>query len=840
MRSLSLLLAFLPSAAPQSESTALALERTPFVANLGQWQHPAEFVARFGTSTVMVEPDGLRIGLDGHALRLSFVGACASAPAAEQRLAGTHSYRLGADPARWRDGVPLFGRVRYAELWPGIDLVCHARDGYLEYDLELQPGARLDLARFEVAGSAGLQLAEDGTLVIDTPSGPVHQPRPTTWAVDARGERRPLEARFELCGAAGFGFVAEGWDGREPLVVDPGLLYGTYYGSSVFTNIRSTVVDADGVITLAGNCQASDLPTTVGALDRTYGGNGDGFVARLDPSRTGGQQLVYATFLGGSGMDDAEDVVVTADGRIVVIGSTGSADFPTTPGAFDRTFAGNLQDSYVVILDPALPTGQQLVYSTFLGGSGDELMAEVMVDANDRLTLAGWSDSLDFPVTASAFDSQNDVNGGDAVVVRLDPSAVGAQQLVYGTYLGGSKDDACLAAALAADGSVYLTGYTESNDFVVSANAFDTTYNSPFMMDTFVTRLNPALSGAQQLVYSSYLGSSADDLGYALTLDGEVAIVAGVTMADDFPLAGFAFDTVFEEAEAFVTRVDTSLPPASQLTYSSFLGGEGYDFASTVAVDSAGVITLAGDTFSADFFLPPGAYESELDQGGGFLVRLDPSVAGLRQFVYGTLVGGDTGFQDLTDLALDASGHATVVGLTSAADFPLSAGAFDDSPARIRRHPRYYGLTAGGFVARFDMLPTGVTQFGDSSPGCAGALAIGVSSWPKLGNTRFSLTCTNAPPSSSGAVAIGLRRLTTPQLFQGARLWVDPNAPLVVRTGNSNARGFCDVPWPVPNLASLAGVKVHAQFFWNGPTTPPSCPPLGSSTSAALELRFQP
>lgn len=824
---------------PPRDAGALAQERTPFVENVGQWDHPARYVARFGTTVAMLEPEGLRLGLEGHAIRLEFVGACASTPLAEERLAGTHAYLLGSERGRWREDVPLHGRVRYSELWPGIDLLCHARDGYLEYDLELAPGARLDLARFEVAGAEGLQLEADGTLVIETTSGAVRQPRPATWVVTPAGERRPVEARYELFGALGFGFVVDGWDGSEPLVVDPGLLYGSYYGSSVFTNIRAVALDADGVITLAGSCLSSDLPTTVGALDTSYGGNTDGFVARLDPTRLGGQQLVYATFLGGSGFDDAEDVVVTADGRVVVTGATASSDFPTTPGAFDSTVGGSL-DGYVAVLDPSRPTGQQLLYSTLIGGSGEELIANVMVDANERLTLAGWSSSMDFPISLNAFDGQNDINGGDAVVVRLDPALVGTQQLVYGTYLGGTHDDACLAAALGADGSVYLTGYTESNDFVVTANAFDSTYNSPFMMDTFVTRLNPALSGLQQLVYSTYLGSSADDLAYALALDGEVAIVAGVTMAEDYPLAGPAFDQSFEDVEAFVTRLDASLPPDSQLTYSGFFGGEAFDFASAVAVDAAGIITLAGVTYSPDFYVPPGAYKQATGSGEGFLLRFDPNFVGPRQLVYATIVGGDTGFQDLTDLAVDADGFATVVGLTSASDFPVTPGAFDGTTGHVRHHPSYYGMPPSGFVARFDMLPTGVTQYGDSSPGCDGALTIGVSSLPKIGNTRFSLTCTNAPPASAGAVGIGLRRLSTPFLYQGARLWIDPNGPLVLRTGTSNSLGFCDVPWAVPNVASLAGLRVHAQFLWNGPTTPPSCPPLGVSASPALEIRFQP
>jgi hypothetical protein len=288
----------------------------------------------------------------------------------------------------------------------------------------------------------------------------------------------------------------------------------------------------------------------------------------IDPS------LAYSTYLGGSIGESGAGVAVDSTGAAYVTGFTDSTDFPTTAGAFDASANGG-DDAFVTKLDPA---GSGLAYSTYLGGSDNDLGYGIAVDSTGAAYVTGLTGSTDFPTTAGAFDMS--ANGGfDAFVTKLSPTG---SSLAYSTNLGGSDAERGFGIAVDSAGSAYVTGLTDSADFPTTAGALDTSYNGA--EDAFITKLNAAGSG---LAYSTYLGGSSTDDGFGIAVDSTGAVyVTGLTGSTDFPTTAGAFDTSYNGAEdAFISKLNAA---GSGLAYSTYLGGAGFDLGRGIAVDSAG------------------------------------------------------------------------------------------------------------------------------------------------------------------------------------------------------------------------------------------------------------
>jgi len=390
--------------------------------------------------------------------------------------------------------------------------------------------------------------------------------------------------------------------------------------------------------------------------------------------------LVYSTFIGGDGTSGI-GIAVDRAGSAYVTGRTSSTNFPTTAGAFDRTYNGGYYDDAFVTKLSA--TGAALLYSTYLGGSGKDQGFGIAVDGAGSAYLTGDTDSEDFPTTARAFDRT--LNGyDDAFVTKLDASGAG---LVYSTYLGGENGDGGAGIALDGAGSAYVTGTTPSYEFPTTAGAFDTTYNGPYYDDAFVTKLSA--SGAA-LVYSTYLGGSnyaggiGDDQGVGIALDGAGnAYLTGQTNSRNFPTTVGAFDTTYNEGDdAFVTKLSAN---GAGLFYSTYLGGRGYDRSRGIALDDAGSAYLTGltgsQTGSPGFPTTAGAFDTTYNGGDydAFVTKLDASGAVL---VYSTYLGGSPNLGQSGDdqgfgIAVDGAGNAYLTGWTVSGDFPTTAGAFD-------------------------------------------------------------------------------------------------------------------------------------------------------------------
>jgi hypothetical protein len=380
-------------------------------------------------------------------------------------------------------------------------------------------------------------------------------------------------------------------------VIDPGLDYSTFLGGELIDFGEGIAVDKSGSAYVTGLTQSADYPTTPGAFDITDNGDKDVFVTKLNAS---GSELVYSTLLGGAAFDRGLGIAVDGSGRAYVTGYTESDNYPTTTGAYDFSFNGGFTDAFVTKLNAS---GSALAYSTFLGGTSPDFGFGIAVDGEGRAYVTGSTSSPDYPTTRGAFD-RTFTGASNTLVTKLNASG---SALVYSTYLGGSGGgDAGSGIAVDTTGRAYVAGQTSSVDFPTTRGAFDRTLDRNFNEDAFVTTLN---ASGSELVYSTFLGGRFRDWSNGIAVDGSGrAYVTGYTESDNYPTTPNAFDTTSDGfSDAFVTKLNAS---GSALAYSTFLGGSGMEQSFAIAVGERGRAYVTGLTIdSNDYPTTPGAFD---------------------------------------------------------------------------------------------------------------------------------------------------------------------------------------------------------------------------------------
>ncbi len=364
-------------------------------------------------------------------------------------------------------------------------------------------------------------------------------------------------------------------------------------------------------------------------------------------------QLTYSTYFGGSGAERGLGIALDSNKDIYVVGDTTSTDFYTTTNAYQRVYGG-VQDAFISKLSP---DGQSLLYSTYFGGSGSDEGRAIALDSSGNAYITGYTYSPNFPLQNAMQPTYG--GSGDAFVSEL--SADGAS-LLYSTYLGGSNTENGHDIKVDSSGAAYVTGWTASTDFTTTVNAIQTTYGGS-IYDAFVTKLNPNGS----LAYSTFLGGGDDDRGEGIALDSQNNIyVTGVTSSTNFYTTTNAVQYYNNGlGDGFVTELNAA---GTVISYSTYLGGRGYDRSSAIAVDSSGAMYVSGWTASTNFYTTTNAYQRSY--GGGsydiFTTKLNPDGSA----AYSTYLGG-SGFDVSYSLALDSQGHAYVVGFTQSSNFPV-------------------------------------------------------------------------------------------------------------------------------------------------------------------------
>jgi hypothetical protein len=705
----------------------------------GKGHHPAQ---QNGPNPTATDVGVIRMELAGANPRSQVQGL--------DELPGKVNYFLGNNPSQWRTDVPTFARVEYQAVYPGIDLVYYGSQQQLEYDFNVAGGADPGAIRLNFNGADTVRLDAGGNLVLTTGDGPVLQHKPVLYQ-DIAGHRQVVSGGYVVQGRQ-VGFWVGAHDLSRPLVIDPVLSYSTYLGGSGTDEGNGIAVDASGNAYVTGSTTSVNFPTK-NAFQSNNGGLGNAFVTKLNAS---GSALIYSTYLGGNMMDDGNAIAVDYSGNAYVTGDTLSTNFPTTSGAFQKTFGGGGTNAFVTRLNAA---GSALVYSTYLGGSYDDAGAGIAVDTAGDAYVAGDTSSTNFPTTSGAFQKNLAGSGfleayDNAFFSKLDTNASGSASLVYSSYLGGNEDingfggfDAGAGVAIDTAGNAYLTGEASSTNFPTTSGAFqqnigrdqfgDPTY------DAFVAKFNPNLPGNASLVYSTYLGGNGDDYGNAITVDSSGrAYVTGSTDSTNFPtLNPYQATNKGLTSNAFVSEMNAA---GSGLVFSTYLGGSQDDEAFGIARDSAGQVYVTGDTTSPDF---PTVNALQGTLGGGEDVFVSELNAAGNSLLFSTFLGG-SGNDDGFAIAVDSSQNVYVTGLTESTNFPTTAGAFQTSKQ---------GATSA-FITKINLMASGasslkVTPSSDSVV-AGNPLTVTVTALDANGNIATGYTGTVHFSSSDGKATV--------------------------------------------------------------------------------------
>ena len=710
-----------------------------FEANAGQSDPRVRFMARgsgyslflTATETVLAlsrQPanKGEPAGPGATVVRMALAGANADPQInGLEALPGRANYFRGSDPAQWHTNIPTYAAVGYRNVYPGIDVRYYGNQRQLEYDFIVAPGADPKSIALRFDGVSTLELDDAGDLVLHTPDHQLIRQRKPFVYQELNGRRTEVASAYVLHAEDHVGFEIGAFDPSRPLIIDPVLVYSSYLGGTGFDQGYGITVDAGGNAYVVGKTFALDFPTTPGAFQPGPPGS---FVTKINAA---GSALVYSTYLAGGG---GGAVAVDTSGHAYVVGDAFTLDFPVTPGAFQTPPMG-----YDISLTKLNPTGSALIYSSRFGSDFDDHGVAIALDAAGNAYLTGWTvcsaQTCDFP-TVNAF--QPDYGGGnnDAFVTKIN--AQGSAP-VYSTYLGGgailnTTDDWGAGIAVDSAGSAYVTGYTYSQDFPVTAGAFKTSGGGT--LDGFVTKFTPQGSA---LVYSTFLGGSDSDQPLAIAIDSAGNAYITGTTDGSFPTTPGAFDTA-GSFDAFVTKLNAN---GSALIYSTYLGGNaGVDRGWGIKVDSAGNAYVTGDTTSSNF---PAQNAIQPGYGGGladaFVSKLNAAGTAL---VYSTFLGGNLSDEGRA-IALDSSGNAYVTGYTSSYQFPVS-------------HP-FQGSNGGGIEHHDDAFVAKISETTPPPPTADLSVTIADSPDPAAmgANVTYTLDVSNAGPDQATATSLTVR-----------------------------------------------------------------------------------
>lgn len=654
------------------------------------------------TLLVLREPANARRGAAAraerrsHAVRLRLEGARSDAPWTTGAPQPGRLHRLlGNDPTAWERGLATAGRVRWHEVYPGIDAVYRGHGRQLEYDFIVAPGADPAQVRLRFDGAHVAGLGAGGALRLVTGGHELWQHQPVAWQ-DLPAGRQPVTAEYALDEDGAVRFALGSYDPRHELVIDPVLSYATFLGSTGNDQVWDVALaDDTGALVIVGETESLQFPTNLfpqnGVFQTNWAGGylgagGDAFVARLNAT---GTAYEWFTYLGGNDIDAAYSVAVEPDGTIAVAGFTSSTNFPATAGAWQTNITGpaitdtprHQLDGFITRLSA---DGSQLAASTYLGGDLADQIIQLRLAQGGDLLVAGQTSSTNLPVTPGALQPAYGGGTNDAFVSRLSRDL---KTLIGSTYFGGPASESAESLALAADGSVLITGYTGSATNFPLQLPLQATNAGGF--DAMLARLDPQLTS---LLFATYLGGSGDDFAYRVITraDGRI-VIAGETFSTNFPVTpGAPQSTNNSFLDGFLTAFE---PDLSAAAWSTYYGGNADDTVWSLVADADNRLVAALATSST---IIAGVTTNSLQPGlaGEVDVLLARFTAG-GAIEYATYYGG-FGEEVPYGLVLDTAGSAYVGGRTRSFDLLVSTNAAQAS---------YGGNQTDGFVFKFSFDP---------------------------------------------------------------------------------------------------------------------------------------
>lgn len=650
-----------------------------FTKNKGQWSDRVLYQGKFRGGKVYLErnaftyvfypkdgfnsihhqlnkPEGFEKALTFHTVKMEFLRANVNARKVESDSNSFYeNYFIGKDASKWATGVKSYKEIQYCEVYPNIDIKALSDKNNFRFDFVLKPGSELSDIALKFSGQHHLTLAK-GNVMIGTEVGEMKLNAPYVYQL-INGKKVSIKCHYVIEKEFVTFQLDDKYDKNYPLIIDPTLVFATYTGSQSDNFGMTATYDPQGNAYTAGVCFGTHYPITAGAFQVNFHGPGgalnpgtDISISKFNPT---GSSLVYSTYLGGSGHEAPESIVVDNTGCLVVLGRSNSVNFPTVAGSFQTTKSG----AYDLIVTKFNPTATALIASTYMGGSlndgannagvaglsglchnySDDLRGGVVVDASNNIYFGSCTASNDFPVTTGCL--QNALQGvQDACVVKFDPNLISP---IYSTYMGGASADGVYHLALNSANQLYVTGGTTSVDFPVTAGSIHP--GALGGVDGFISLLS--VNGSN-LIASSYLGTPAYDQSFFVQIDKQNKIYVFGQTEGPYPVSAGVYTN--PNSSQFIHCMNANLTS----TYFSTVVGSGRGVIDIVPsaflVDVCGSIYVSGwggalfnenDPNSSTNGLPvtPNAFSSTTDGSDFYFLVLDKDAVALQ---YATFFGG--------------------------------------------------------------------------------------------------------------------------------------------------------------------------------------------------------
>jgi hypothetical protein len=566
----------------------------------------------------------------------------------EEKVSKSNYFR-GNDASKWQTDVSTFGRANYEEVYKGIDIAWYGNaENELEYDFIVKPNADHRQIELKFSGSKRLKIADNGDLLIETKAGTITQRKPYTYQT-SNGEKQEVESRYELVGKNKIKFSVGEYDKSRDLVIDPTLVsFSTYLGGTGTEVFIQSEIDSNRNVYVTGTTLSNTFPTTFGVFDTTANGDYDFFVSKIN---TQNNSLVFSTYIGTATTDQATDIKIGTDntiyilghtssftfpiptnsgydltnngssdvvvirlsqsgnvilngsflgganvefayqldidnaGNIYVSGQTDSANFPTTLNAFDRTFSSTTPNTRDCFLAKFTPNLSSLIFSTYIGGVGNEAIGDIAFDSFGNPVIVGSTGSSDFPITQNAMDTT--FVSGEAFILKLDSLGT---SLNYSSFIGGTGVEHIDDINFDTDGSIFLTGFTTSQEFPITNDAFDSIIEG---YDGFIMKLN---SDMNSILFASFIGGNQTDYGVAAKYNQNNIYIVGNTTSTNLTTTRNALDRTFNgSTDTFLVILDKN---TFQRTYSTYLGGTNSEYEENVLIDNDGNVYVTERTSS--------------------------------------------------------------------------------------------------------------------------------------------------------------------------------------------------------------------------------------------------
>jgi uncharacterized repeat protein (TIGR01451 family) len=688
---------------PQQIRSAFGRLPLSFEPNQGQSDSRVKFLARGNGYGLYLTPTEAVLALpqakkdqNRPVVEMQFGGANQSAQlAGTNLLPGKSNYFIGNDPSRWHRNIPQFSRVQYRDLYSGIDLDFYGKQGRLEYDFEVAPGADPSQIALDFKGTKNLQVAANGDLVLFLDGGEVRFEAPRVYQ-KIEDRTQTVAGSFVLRSDNQVAFEVGAYDRSRALVIDPVLTFSTYLGGSGAESCTAIIaapatfvphcpaiaVDSATRVYIAGATTSSGSFPVPSGTSPTLNGGADVFLVRFNST---GTALDYTTYVGGSGTEYPSGVGVDSGFNVFVAGTTNSPDFPTTTSAFQSGpgSAGNH-----VFFSKFDSSGSVDLYSTYLSGTtGVDTTSDLALDPLGRAYILGTTSSSDFPTTAGALQTTAAATN-QFFFSKVDPTASGTSSLLYSTFLGGSSpsNGVVTGGSIAVDATfnVYMAGGTSFTDMPI-VNPYQGTYQGG-AHDVWAAKLSAPANNTQQYtpLYETYFGGSGDDIAYGVATDGTDTFITGSTTSTNItpPSTILAFQsTNGGGTDAFVAKLGTVIGVGTAqgtvpLLYFSYLGGTATDTGLSVATDLlSGNARVTGFTDSNNFPVTSTAGSNiQAGPGGGrdaFVARiLTNTVSTTTNTSTANYLGG-SGTDIGTSIAIDANLNDYLAGETSSGNFPV-------------------------------------------------------------------------------------------------------------------------------------------------------------------------